>query len=481
MAATNFISWRYYKHLPQGDDVAMYKQAQIFLTGHRWVPSHIYPKFFDGCGMVNDKGRYFAMPAPGHSFLLLIGLFIHAQWIICPLLGSILLLVLYLLLKNLFNPLTARTGTAFLMLSPSFLLFSASMLNQNSSAMFTLLGLFLIIKKLSSNSALNTKYSAFIPLLAGISIGIAFLSRPAIPSVFFASIIIFIIIMEHRKQLNIGTIILFITGFLPFLIFQMYDNTILTGHPLHYGYSLSEIPNINAVGFGKDKGEITFGIQGHTPIKTGINLLYNILVLSLHLFGWPLLSLIFIFLWKPKIPFEWLILSILICTIISMGFYWFSGMSPMGTQYYYEIVPLLVIITVRKLETMKPDIRPMVTLLFLIDIFAYIPHTTKIFEVWGSNNNCYNEVKKLNIHNSIIFVRDPSLILNQNERLIALRRYNYNSVSFRNEPYIEKSDNIYARDLEEEMNNKLKKLYPQRKSYMFEYLNDGMKWRIIPY
>lgn len=475
--ATNFISWKYYNHLPKGDDIAMYKQAQIFKTGHRWVPSHIYTKFFDTSFMVNSRGRYFAIPAPGHPLFILSGLFINAPWIICPLLGLILLLILYLLLKNLSSPLTARTGAVFLLLSPSFLLFSASMLNQNSSAMFALLGLFLTVKSLNVNSRL----SSFIPLFAGMSIGIAFLSRPTIPLAFLISIAIFIIVMERKKQINTGTVILFVAGFLPFLIFQMYDNIILSGHPFHYGYSLPDIPKINSTGFGNDVGETTFGIHGHTPIKALINLFYNCFTLSLHLFGWPLLSLIFILLWRPKIPFEWLISGIIICTVIFMAFYWFHGMSPVGNQYYYEIVPLLVIITVKKIETLKLNIRPIITLLFLIDIFAYIPHTAGVFKLWGINNNCYNEVRKLNIHNSIIFVKDPPLISNQNEKLIALRRYNYNSVSLRNEPDIGKSDNIYARDMEDEMNSKLKKLYPERKTYMFEYLGNSKEWHIIPY
>lgn len=480
---TTLISWKCYDHLPQSDDVAAYKQAQIFLTNNRWVPSHIYPEFFDGCGMVNNRGRYFSITAPGHSFFLLIGLLIGIPWIICPLMGTFLLLILYFLLKRLFSSLTARTGTLFLMLSPSFLFFSASSLNQNSSALFSLLSLFLITLALYNPLRLNI---IFIYFLAGVSIGIAFLSRPTAPLVFFFGIIVFSFIMTKKKILPSKIIIFFILGFLPFLVFQAYDNFALTGNIFHYGYFLLEPKGLGVTGFGINIGEPTFGIQGHNLLKALINLFYNITVFSLHLFGWPLLSLVLAILWKPKIPFEWLILGILIFMTIFMSFWWFHGISPIGTLYYYEMIPLLILLTVRKIETLKPNIRVIITLLFLIDICVYIPKGTKIFEFWGSNNNCYNEIKKQNIHNAIVFIKDPEVpsdfsIQSGSEEIRTVRRYNYSSVSFRNAAEISKGDIVYARDLGEDKNLKLKKLYSNRNAYLFEYSGDNSKYRVVHY
>ncbi|MDI6839533.1 MAG: glycosyltransferase family 39 protein [bacterium] len=472
LCATSFISYKYYDHIPQTDDVAAYNQAKIFLTGKRWAPSPPYPEFFDD-GMVNNQGRRFSMTAPGHSIILLIGFLIHATWLICPLMGSGLLIILYFLLKDLFSPLTARTGAIFMMLSPIFLFFSASHLSQNSSTFFSLLTLFLIVKLIKTHNSLFS-------LFGGLSLGVAFLSRPALPLAFFLSIIIFLFltITKHKGNLHSGTTILFIIGFIPLLILQLYDNLILTGNVLHYGYSLAEIPTLNAVGFGIGIGEPTFNIPGHTPLKALINLLYNCFVLSQHLFGWPLLSLIFVFLWRPRLHFDKLILGIIGCAVIFMSLYWFHGASPIGTHYYHEIVPLLVIITASKIDSMNHNIRPLITLLFLISVFAYLPQATKVFELWGSNNRCYNEVRKHNIHNAIIFIRD---IVTDDDRIGIINMHNYNSVSFRNTVNIEDGDIIYAKDLGNKKNYKLKILYPHRKTYIFEYLEDGKKWHIIDY
>ncbi|MFA5032674.1 MAG: glycosyltransferase family 39 protein [bacterium] len=476
LLAANLISWKCYNHYPKEDDTAVYKQAQIFLTGKRWVPSQVYPEFFDGFNMINNNGRFFSMPAPGHPFLLLLGFLIKAPWIICPLIGALLLLVLYFLLKNLYTPFTARTGAVFLLLSPAFLFFSASFLNQNSSTLFSLLGLFLIIK------LFNKKSQWYLALLSGFVISIAFLSRPTLPFAFFLSSLIFIIIMEHKKQLNKGMAVLFVTGFLPLLVFQLYDNFTLTGHPLHYGYSLCEFAKLNIAGFGTDIGSLSVNMEGHSLLKAIVNLMYNVFTISLHLFGWPLLSLVFVALWickSKKTGFEWIFMGIIGLSIIFMGFFWAHGNTPTGPHYYYEIIPLLVIITAVKLESLaKPNIRAVVTLLFLIGIFSYIPNATKVFKVWGTNNNCYNEVTNRNIHNAIVFIKDP---VGSDEKTVTLRRYNYLSVICRNDAIIENSDILYAEDLESKNNAKLIKLYTNRKIYLFEYLNNGNNWQVVPY
>ena len=273
-----------------------------------------------------------------------------------------------------------------------------------------------------------------------------------------------------------------------------------------------EVPNQNDVGFGMGKGGDTYNIAGHTPLKALINLIYNLFVFSLHLFGWPLLSLVFILV--PFIKFSSLchsapplchsapslchserseeshqnarVFSIvfIICSIIAVSFFWFHGISPEGAKYYYELTPFLVLLTVSGIEKFKFNAKPLITLLFLIDIFIYMPQATKIFNVWGGNLYCYNEVKKQNLHNAIVFVRrTPTCSVGREEKdeiTKSLNMHLYPSLSVRNDVDIGKSDIIYAYDLGQEQNIKLKKLYPTRKSYIFEYLERGRSYHLIP-
>ena len=149
----------------------------------------------------------------------------------------------------------------------------------------------------------------------------------------------------------------------------------------------------------------------------------------------------------------------------------------MGPKYYYEITPFLVLLTVRGIDKLRINIRPLITLFFLISIFVYIPQGAKIFSKWGTNLNCYNLVEKEEIHNAIVFVRNISRYPKMKYFLI--NRFNYPSVSFRNSLNLEEGDIIYARDLGEEQNKLLIKLFPHRKVYLFEYL-DETHYHLIP-
>ena len=149
----------------------------------------------------------------------------------------------------------------------------------------------------------------------------------------------------------------------------------------------------------------------------------------------------------------------------------------MGPKYYFEIVPLLVLLTVRGIR--KLNIKPFVTILFIFTIFIYIPTGLRIFNRgWGTNLHCYNEIKKETIHNAIVFIKD---LPGENEYERTINRHNYSSVAFRNEPQISKGDRIYAKDLGNEKNILLINEFKGRKAYIFEYSDNGKRWRLLPY
>ncbi len=462
---TNLISYYLYDHIPQGDDVTAFFQAKILASGKRWVPPPKYPDFFIE-EMVHNNNKWSWMKPIGHALLLSIGVMLKIPWIICPLLASFSLLIFYFLLKNLFNPRTAREGVIFLLLSPIFLFVSSSMLPQNSGFFFSLASTFFITKAIKTK---KTIYSLF----SGLSIGFAFFSRPQLSAIFLIILFVFLCISVIRdKELTIRPIFLFILGFMPFLFLQLIDNYLLTGSPFRYGYWLYSL-KYNALGFGAGRGSPSFGIYGHNFIKAIINLTYNGFAGSLHLFGWPLVSLAFVpipFIRRTKNKWEFLALGIILGTVIFWICYWFHGISPMGPKYYYEITPFLVLLTVRGIDRLKINIRPLITLFFLISIFVYIPRATKIFSKWGTNLNCYNLVKKEEIHNAIVFIRNISR--SPKMKYFLINRFNYPSVSFRNSLNLEEGDIIYARDLGEEQNKLLIELYPNRRIYLFEYLDE---------
>ena len=465
---TNLISLFFYNHIPQGDSVITFFQAKIFASGYLWSRPPLFPDFFLK-EMVMYHGKWFSMVQHGHSLFLTPFMLIRLPWLLSPLMGSFSLIIFFLFLRNCFDEKMAREGILFLLLSPMFLFISSSYLNHNSSFFLVLLSLFFLSLSLKNNNRI-------FPFFSGFFSGLAFFSRTTVLP--FIPVILFLLFTYKREKRG-ETVFFFLLGLLPALSIQFIHNLIYTGNMFRFGYSLHPEKNLHGIGFGIGKGAATFNITGHTPLKSIINLLYNTFAFSLHLYGWPLLSLLFIpfafVRWKKNL---WDLFAglVIILTVIFFSLYWFHGISPMGPKYYFEIVPLLVLLTVRGIT--KLNIRPLVTILFLFGILFYIPFGLRIFNSgWGTNLHCYNEVKKTSIHNAIVFVKD---LPGENEYERTINRHNYLSVAFRNEPVLRNGDIIYAKDLKEE-NALLINEFKERKPYIFEYIDKGRKWRLIPY
>ncbi len=452
--STNLISFFIYHHIPQGDAVILFFQGKIFSKFQRWAPSPLYPEFFLREIVVKD-GKWFSMMPPGHSAFLAMGIILGIPWIISPFLGSISVIIFYLLIKEIYDRNLAKIAVILLILSPTFLFISSSMLSQNSSYFFSLISILFLIKFMKIK---KTKFALF----SGISMGIAFLCRPQVPLMFFV-VCLFILIYITK---NLKYPLVFLLGFLPFILIQLLDNYILTGNPFYYGYSLYISTEYHGLGFGQDKGPPTYGMYGHNFTKGLINLSYNLFVLSMHLFGFPIISLLFIpFAFKKPNIYEVFSGFLILSTFIFWFFYWFHGVSPMGPKYYYEILPFLIMLTVSGLYKIKMNLRPFICILLIFNVFVYIPQNAGIFKIWGCKRYAYNKIKKENIHNAIVFVKDiPDEV--PFSKLIS--KFNYFSLAFRNDVDIGKSDIIYAYDLGKE-NKKLIELYPDRDVYILEY------------
>jgi len=277
-------------------------------------------------------------------------------------------------------------------------------------------------------------------------------------------------------------------GFLPFLVLQLGDNLLLTGNPLRYPYALFG-GDYNSLGFGPTKGVPTYGLIGHSPLKGFINLLYNLLALSLHLFGWPAFSLFLVLfsLFHPiKNRSDYLSLSIIISFAIYYFFYWYNGISPMGPRYYYEAIPFFVFLTMRGLPpflsllnrwgkgfpSFSPErfVASLIVGLFFIDIFFYIPGVYRFFKesTWGCSPIIARKVKEEGLHNALVIVLDsPEGDYKQEVR----NMFNYSSAFIYNSPTLS-SDIVYAKDLGDQANEALFRLFPERKFYLFEYQED---------
>ncbi len=468
LGLTVLIALLYYDHIPQGDAVVTLFQAKIFASGHLWTHTPRMPDFFLN-EMVSNGNRWFSMVQKGHAFWLTPFLLLRIPWLLGPLLGTCSLILFFFFMKNCFDASTAREGTVLLLFSPFFLFISASHLNQNSSLLLIMLGLFLVSHSVK-------KESNALPFFAGVATGLAFLSRSTV----MLFVPAYMLLLALSKRNRIRAPLLFIAGFLPTCSLQFLFNGLYTGHPLRFAYQLHVQSNLHAIGFGAAKGMPTYGIIGHSPLKALINLCYNMLAFSLHLFGWPLLSLIFIpfafWRWKRN-RWDLFALALIGSAIVFFSFYWFHGISPMGPKYYFEICPLLVLLTVRGIRQTR--MRALAGIFLVANMLVYIPCAVQPFRgAWGTNNHCYNEVRRLSLKDALVFVQD---LPGESQFATTVNRHNYLSVAFRNHPTIEKGSIIFAKSLGDPKNRQLIGEYQERDAFLFEYTRGIEAYHLIPY
>jgi len=140
---TNLISYLAFDHLPHiQDSVAQVFHGTIFAGGGLTAPSPPLRDFFYYDNMINN-GRWYSQYPPGHSFLMMVGVLVGAPWIINPLLGSAIIVLLYFLGRELYSDAIGRLAAVLGLFSPFILFMSSEFMNHVTALfLFTLFVLF---------------------------------------------------------------------------------------------------------------------------------------------------------------------------------------------------------------------------------------------------------------------------------------------------------------------------------------------------
>src|SRR5215813_7377104 len=70
------------------DEIALVHQAEIFASGHLWLPAPQHPEFFSTLQMVTSNGRVYSQYPPGGPAMLVPFVFLHATWLAGPIFGA---------------------------------------------------------------------------------------------------------------------------------------------------------------------------------------------------------------------------------------------------------------------------------------------------------------------------------------------------------------------------------------------------------
>lgn len=410
---TNLASYFLFNHLPHIDDsIAQYFHAKIFSLGSLTVPSPPLPHFFQLSHVINN-GQWYSQYPPGHTFFLMLGLFIDAPWIINPLFGSLTIIPIYYLGKEIYGETIGRISALLALLSPFLIFMSSEFMNHTTAMFFFTIFLLFFVRALRTGEGLHG-------LVAGVALGWFVTMRPysafalSFPFLAYGA---YAGIKRFREIRN--ALVSFAFSLFVFLGILLLFNTLTNGHPLVFGFDVLWGEKVRP-GFGNS----AWG-PGHTPLRGLFQTFSNLSGVNKYLFEWPVPSLLFVallFMSHTRNRWDYLLLAGFGSIVLAYFFYWFQDWC-FGPRFYYESACLLILLTARGMQTL-PDLLHKMNVIFdrsrihlmtfvvVVAFFAFgytanIPALTRIYgnHYWNVGPRSLNIVKKAGIRHAVVFTR----------------------------------------------------------------------------
>jgi hypothetical protein len=365
-----FASWItlfvYGGTVPVADSAAHIFQAKIFAAGKLFAPAPPVTDFFSVRGdmLVLENGKWFAMYLPGFAAMLAAAMKIHAQWILCPLLGSLSIAIWILYVLRWHDKPTAIVFSLLCVLSP-FLFLMSSMIMIHTPELLVVSAAVYLLRAETESSLIGNKILIFIVLLIGVIVRgfsiLAFLTPLLLYSFFF---------VKKKKRFTLFLVLAgsILAGATLVAFFQW--NT--SGNPFLPGYSLEyQVPH--SYGFGKSVAN-----QVHTPLRGLENISNDLLGLNHWLNGWYCGSYVFLIcfiLFCRWNIWDRLLLIGCLCVLSFYYFYLFQDLV-IGPRFLYPLAPVALLFVARAIlipATSELPIPPFPFFLFLFAVVSFIP------------------------------------------------------------------------------------------------------------
>lgn len=394
IGASWLVSEYIYEAMPHiEDEIAYVWQARLIASGQATMPSPEFSKSFMVPFVIDHEGQRFGKYPLGWPALLGIGEYLGIRQWINPLLAGLAVWLIYRLGKRVFGERVAVVGVLLTLTSPYFVLNTGSLLSHPLglvlSTAFALFWLDLFV-----DSGKQQGLPGWLKVLtAGLTLGLLVLSRPftavgvALPFAVHGVWLLWRGDWRTRQQLILlGLLIVSISSL--HLVWQ----AAATGDPFLNPYTLWW--EYDKVGFGPGVGRAD---GGHTLHLAWLNTRHSLRVGYSDLFGWPMLSWIFLPLGLLAILRNragWLVTALFPILLVLHMAYW-VGSWLFGPRYYFEGLQSLVLVSATGIAwlagwAVRPDqptlrfegrklLRPLVVLglvglLMGYNLVAYLPN-----------------------------------------------------------------------------------------------------------
>lgn len=345
-AALCILSYQRHPHLK--DEVAYYFHARYLATGRLYLPLPPVIQAYNFELMDYDATRWYASPPHGWPLMLALGIILGVPWLVNPVLGGLNIVLIYILVRDLYDRQTARISALLLSFSPWHILLAMSFMTHIAALTFTLLAAIAV-------SRARRRESLLWAFIGGISTGMVGMIRPLEGMIVAGLTGIWAITggSVKRRLTRIGA---WAAGCSLIGAAILHYNQTLTGKattfPIMAWADKYFGPNSNAMGFGPDRG-LGWALDpypGHGIRDVIVNSNLNITALNTELFGWSTGSIIFlmmILLMRKVKGKDYYLLSLLALIFTAHVFYWFSGGPDFGARYWFLMIISCVVLTTR--------------------------------------------------------------------------------------------------------------------------------------
>ncbi len=343
-AALAVLSYERHPHIQ--DEVAYIFQANYFADGRLTAPAPPVTEAVETYLIDCDTDRCLSPVPPGWPAILALGSAAGADWLVNPVLAGINVILLFTLLRQLYDRYTARLGVLLLAAAPWYLLMSMNFMTHTFSLTCTLLAALSVVQ-------MHRSHNSLWGVPGGIAIGLLSLARP-LEGLMVATVLGLAALFIAGQRFRLAPVMVLGCISLAVGMTVLPYNAALTGDPLSFpimAYTDKVLgPGTNSLGFGPDKG-VTWGgldpFPGHGLPDVLVNAGLNLSAMNIEMFGWSIGSLlpVILLLLSPAVrrlqqPDRWMLFFIF--TIFCFqSLYWFSGGPDFGARYYYlAVIPL---------------------------------------------------------------------------------------------------------------------------------------------
>ena len=460
------VAWGVYGSMPHlEDEHANVFQAKVFASGNLAVRAPIVqPNSFYIPFILNQTGWLFGKYPPGYSLLLTPAAWIDQWWLLNALAAVVVVLGVYLLGRDLFDANTGLLAAALGLLAPMFILLSGALVSHLVTMALLTIFTWGFVRARRSDRAHPIGFAA----LAGITIGVAFITRPwttfaiGLP---FAMQALIDLAQRWRSVWRAYAIMLITFGAIAILL-PLY-NAALTGSPVVNTYELWW--SMDRIGFGPGIGTAPGGHSLYTAI---VNFRLDFPIFGQMLSGWPdvigvslvWLPLIAGLLLPPMTKRDWALMLPPIMLVGAHFLYWARGSSFYGPRYYAEAMPFLWLIIARGLIKICAIKNPWprrvvyVALPLLIAwniVYVVEPRFITGFAQYRSARRAINTLAQADVQHALIFVK-------------ALQWQDYAALGWLNAPQLSDGDLIFAYDFGPPGNARVIQAFPDRAVYYFD-------------